>query len=148
MESILNYLYKIKNSRLGFTLIELLITMVIIAVLSIIANSTYQSHIKNSRFSSAESDLVAMSLVLSSYYQQQLSYPSTTTTTAQTTTSVVGWNPTQSQYFNYYISSSSSSSYVINIQGVTGSMMQGYAATLDSSNNKTSTTPSGTKSSW
>lgn len=145
----LSYLKKINKKVKGFTLIELLITMVIIGILSIIANSTYQSHIKSSRLGSAESDLVAMSLVMSSYYQQQLSYPSTTTTTAQTITAVQGWNPTQSQYFNYYISSSSSSAYVINIQGISGSMMQGYAATLDSSNNKTSTTPgSSTKSSW
>lgn len=132
----------------GFTLIELLITMVIIAILSIIANTTYQSHVKNSRLSSAESDLVALSLVLSSYYQQQLTYPSVTTTTSGTTSAVPGWNPTQSQYFTYYISSSSSSSYVINAKGITGSIMQGYAAQLDSSNNKSATTPSGTTSNW
>ncbi len=59
----------------GFTLIELLVAISIIAVLSVIGLSAYQSVYKSGRDSKRQSDLRSIQSALEQYFADQLFYP-------------------------------------------------------------------------
>ncbi|MFY9180499.1 MAG: type IV pilin protein [Venatoribacter sp.] len=59
----------------GFTLIELMITVAIVAILAAIAVPSYQNQIIKSKIKAAQSNLIALSLVVENIYQRTLSYP-------------------------------------------------------------------------
>jgi type IV pilus assembly protein PilE len=140
--------FNTKNRYKGFTLLELMITLLIVAILTIIAVTSYNYFIKQSRLNGAEADLVNMSTVMSSYYQQQLSYPAVTTTTAATQTALSGWLPTQSSYFTYIISASPGTTYTLQATGISGTQMAGYTVTITNANVRGGTMPGGAAISW
>jgi len=89
----------------GFTLIELMIVIVILAILTSIAIPSYLNSVKKAHIKAAQSDLVALSLVLENTYQRTLSYPvQTTTNTATTKTAFSSWNPSET-IFSYKVTS-------------------------------------------
>ena len=89
----------------GFTLIELMIVIAILAIIASIAIPSYSNSVKKAHIKAAQSDLVALSLVLENTYQRTLSYPiQTTTDTATTRTAFSSWNPSET-IFSYNVSS-------------------------------------------
>lgn len=140
--------FNTRQASKGFTLLELMVTLLIVAILSVIAITSYSYFIKQSRLNGAEADLINMSSVMSSYYQQQLSYPAVTTTTTATQTALSGWMPTQSTYFNYIISVSSATAYTLQATGISGTPMSGYTINITSANVRGGTMPSGSAISW
>lgn len=136
-----------RTASRGFTLIELIASMLIVAILTLIALPAYSGYIARSKLRAAQNDLIALSLNLENYYQQQLTYPSATTSTAQTQTTLPGWAPAQAADFSFQIQSASASAYSLKATG-TGNGVSGYAITLDSGNTRQLTTPSGAVSAW
>ena len=89
----------------GFTLIELMIVIVILAIIASIAIPSYLNYVKKAHIKAAQSDLVALSLVLENTYQRTLSYPvQTTSNTATTKTAFSSWNPSET-IFSYKVNS-------------------------------------------
>jgi len=131
----------------GFTLIELIASMLIVAILTLLALPAYSGYIARSKLRAAQNDLIALSLNLENYYQQQLTYPSATAGTAQTQTTLPGWAPAQATDFSFQIQSASTSAYSLKATG-TGNGVSGYAITLDSGNTRQLTSPSGAVSAW
>ncbi|MFC6166812.1 type IV pilin protein [Acinetobacter terrestris] len=62
----------------GFTLIELMVTVVILGILAAIAMPMYSNYITKAKARNAQSDLVALSLVIESLYQRNLKYIAST----------------------------------------------------------------------
>ena len=131
----------------GFTLIELIASMLIIAILTLLALPAYSGYIARSKLRAAQNDLIALSLNVENYYQQQLTYPSTTAGTTQTQTALPGWAPAQAANFSFQIQSASASTYSLKATG-TGAGVSGYAITLDSGNTRQLTNPAGAVSTW
>lgn len=104
----MNNISKVK----GFTLIELMIVIVILAIIASFAIPAYGNYVKRAHIKAAQSDLVALSLVLENTYQRTLSYPvSTTTNTATTKTAFTSWNPSENVFS--YTATSTASSYTL-----------------------------------
>lgn len=57
-----------QSKQSGFTLIELMIAVVILAILAAIAMPMYSNYITKAKARSAQSDLVALSVVMESLY--------------------------------------------------------------------------------
>ncbi len=95
------------TSSAGFTLLELMVAVIILAILAAIAMPMYSNYITKAKARSAQSDLVALSVVMESLYQRNLSYaaPTTnpTTTNAQTQNHAKGWQPAAADTFKYTV---------------------------------------------
>ncbi len=78
----------------GFTLIELLIVIAIIGILSALAVPAYSGYVTRAKITTAQADLISISMRLENRYQRILSYPTTAnTTTATLQAEVGGWTP-------------------------------------------------------
>ena len=62
------------TSSAGFTLLELMVAVIILAILAAIAMPMYSNYITKAKARSAQSDLVALSVVMESLYQRHLKY--------------------------------------------------------------------------
>lgn len=62
------------TSSAGFTLLELMVAVIILAILAAIAMPMYSNYITKAKARSAQSDLVALSVVMESLYQRNLKY--------------------------------------------------------------------------
>lgn len=108
------------SKQSGFTLIELMVTVVIIAILAAIAMPMYSNYITKAKARSAQSDLVALSLVLESMYQRNLKYIASTTdqdaSAYLTANSMTGaWQPA-TDTFDYEVTATTST-YVLKAIG-------------------------------
>ncbi|MGX9608316.1 type IV pilin protein [Acinetobacter sp. T63] len=86
------------TSSAGFTLLELMVAVIILAILAAIAMPMYSNYITKAKARSAQSDLVALSLVMESLYQRNLKYVDSagekTVSDYFTTNSMTGsWQP-------------------------------------------------------
>ncbi|MDM1287091.1 type IV pilin protein [Acinetobacter indicus] len=108
------------TSSAGFTLLELMVAVIILAILAAIAMPMYSNYITKAKARSAQSDLVALSLVLESMYQRNLKYPDLaggkTTTTDATKTYAGAWSPS-TETFDYTIESVTATSYKLKAKG-------------------------------
>ena len=80
-QSIINFKFKILNSRrsrLGFTLLEMLVVMAIIAILAAATSGNFFSSLAKGRDSRRKQDLQAISKALEMYYNDNRSYPNPT----------------------------------------------------------------------
>lgn len=124
-----------QSKQSGFTLIELMIAVVILAILAAIAMPMYSNYITKAKARSAQSDLVALSVVMESLYQRNLKYPDLTggktSTTDETKTYAGGWSPSVDT-FDYTIESVTATSYKLK---ATGKDRNAYCVmTLDNKN--------------
>lgn len=132
----------------GFTLIELMVTVVIIGILAAIAMPMYSNYITKAKARSAQSDLLALSVVMESLYQRNLRYktapdPSdstkslasyTTTKTEDTLIYANGWKPS-SDTFDYFISVTPTT-YTLTAEGISGSRNANCKITLNEKGQK------------
>lgn len=100
------------HAQPGFTLIELMITVAIIAILAAIAMPMYSNYITKAKARSAQSDLIALSVVMESLYQRNLKYIDSagekTVSEYFTTNSMTGsWQPA-ADTFDYKITATAS----------------------------------------
>lgn len=127
----------------GFTLVELLVTVAVVGILAAIAVPSYESYVTKSKIKGAQSDLVALSLVMENYYQKQLGYPTKTAantaesrcvaaTGSTATCSASGWQPSQDA-FTYKISVATTSTYKLEALGTSGKV-KGCSITLTQDN--------------
>ncbi|MHA3050647.1 type IV pilin protein [Acinetobacter sp. ANC 4639] len=99
---------KISRST-GFTLIELMVVMVILAIIASFAIPAYGNYVKRAHIKAAQSDIVALSLVLENTYQRTLSYPvATATNTTGVKAAFTSWKPSE-DVFTYAVTSTASS---------------------------------------
>lgn len=130
----------------GFTLIELMICVVILAILTAIALPSYTNYIKKSHVRAAQSDLVALSLVLENYYQRNLSYPSNTyEDTASLSSAFPSWHASEN-VFNFKTTVATSTTYTLQAEG-TGNL-QNCTLSITQANVRTITTNCTGSSSW
>ena len=95
-------LHFMPKTQAGFTLIELMITIVVLGVLSAIALPSYQSYIQKAQIRTAQTDLVALSLVFENYYQRNLSYPDQDySQTTELVSAFTEWAPSKTEPFEF-----------------------------------------------
>lgn len=136
-----------RKTSVGFTLIELMVVVAIVSILAAIAIPAYRSYVLKNKVKTAESDLVALSLVLENGYQRTLAYNSTitaATTTNATTEAAVGnaWLPAQAADFTYIVSAISATAYTVQATG-TSSGLTGCTVSLTSAGARTINSASG-----
>ncbi|GGA03251.1 hypothetical protein ISN74_10070 [Dyella caseinilytica] len=96
--------------------------IVIIAILSVIAMSTYSNYITRGKIQAAKGDLSALALNLENELQAQLAYGThNTTTTNDTEAAYPMWRPAEGNDFVYTVNSSSGG-YVLIATGVSSSL--------------------------
>ncbi len=125
-----------KKMNAGFTLIKLMFAVAIVAILVSIALPTYRNYVLKNKVKTAESDLVALSLVLENQYQRTLAYNTTitaaTATTAATETGAGNaWYPAQAADFTYTVSAISPMAYTV-LATATSSGLSGCVVSLTS----------------
>lgn len=74
------------RSQTGFTLIELMIVVAIIGIIAAIAFPSYQSQIKNTRRTTAKSDILELSQWMERRYSNGFDYRDTTNTSPENPT--------------------------------------------------------------
>ncbi|GAA4999757.1 hypothetical protein GCM10023206_00920 [Acinetobacter puyangensis] len=128
----------------GFTLIELMIVVAIIAILAMIALPSYSSYIKKAHIKAAQSDLVALGLVLENHYQRNLSYPTSSYADTAAIKAVFSqWQPSENT-FTY--STSTTNSYTLAATG-SGNLLN-CVLTLNQANSRTATTACNIGTTW
>ena len=121
----------------GFTLIEVMIVTAIIAILTVIALPSYESHIRRQKVRLAQSDLVGLSLAMENRFQQQITYPPATNGADAIRALLPAWTPaSQAADFGFAISASSADAYTLTATGLSGKL-SGCTVTLQSDNTRT-----------
>lgn len=143
----------------GFTLLELMITVAIVSILIGIAVPSYESYLTKSTIKAAQSDLVALSLVMENRFQKQLVYPTVTAATTSETrcvassgttscaSSASGWQPSQSDSFTYRIVTATLTTYTLEAVGTSGKV-NGCSITLTQNNVRAITNCNTYNGSW
>jgi type IV pilus assembly protein PilE len=120
----------------GFTLIEVMIVTAIIAILTVIALPSYESHIRRQKVRLAQSDLVGLSLAMENRFQQQITYPPATSGAAAIRALLPAWTPaSQASDFSFAISESTADAYTLVASGLSGKLA-GCTVTLQSDNTR------------
>ena len=125
----------------GFTLIELLIAVAIVAILAALAMPSYSAFINRGKITTAQSDLVALSLHFENQYQRILAYPATNyDDTAALAAAFSKWTPaSDSSTVSFSSTASSTSSYTLKATGLASKGISGCVITFTSKGNKTIT---------
>ncbi|MEI8171280.1 MAG: type IV pilin protein [Rhodoferax sp.] len=121
----------------GFTLVELMITVAIIGILASIAVPSYQEYIIRGRIPDATSNLATKRVQMEQFFQDNRTYLNATACTADSTSS---------KYFTFDCEVAGSAS-AFKLRAVGSGAMTGFTFTVDQSNTKASSGPSGWTSS-
>ena len=121
------------RSQHGFTLIELMVVVAIVGILAAIATPSYSDYVTRGRVPDATSNLAAKRVQMEQFFQDNHTYASAPACTSDSSSS---------KYFTFDCSvAGTSTAFTLRATG-TGAMT-GFVYTVDQSNNKTTTTPSG-----
>lgn len=111
----------------GFTLIELMITVIIAAVLAVVALPAYRDHSLRAQVTQAFSQMAAVSLRLEQFYQDNRSYA---------VKNDCGVPMPASDYFSYAcVPDKIGQSYLLTASGIADRGTQDFSYTLDQSGN-------------
>lgn len=126
-------IYAVKKQK-GYSLLEILVVLAIIGILAAIALPNYGSYVDRGRLTTAQSDLISLSLSLENQYQRILSYPTTDfTDTAELQAAFSNWKPaSDSSYISFSTESSSASSYTLKATGTSSSGIDGCVISFTS----------------
>ena len=130
------------TSSAGFTLLELMVAVIILAILAAIAMPMYSNYITKAKARSAQSDLVALSVVMESLYQRNLKYVDSageqTVSDYFTTNSMTGsWQPS-ADTFDYKLTVTTTT-YSLKAVGSSGGRNDGCEITLTNTNSRSIT---------
>ena len=129
----------------GFSLLQLLMSMVLLAIVAVVAMPASQFFAAKSRARSASTDLMSLGANLENTFKKTRAYPIVTTTnTADTMAATFDWSPGETTYFSYKLVSTARA-YTLTAQGTGQSL--GCDLTLDQNNTRTITAQCGL-SSW
>ncbi len=132
-----------KNKSAGFTLIELMITLVVVAILTVIAFPSYLKFVQKGNRASAKQAVLELAAREESYYALNNAYTATMTNMSYASASA---NPIPSSTQNYYslsvssVTAGATPGYVLQAVPVTGSPQATDACgtyQLDNLGNKT-----------
>ena len=125
----------------GFTLIELLVAVAVVGILASIAIPGYGAFLSKGRITTAQADLVALSLNFENQYQRVLAYPTVNyDNTAAVKTAFGKWKPaSEESLFSFLSTDASSSAYTLKATGLGTGDISGCIITLTSSGDKSIT---------
>lgn len=117
----------------GFTLIEIMITVAIVAILAAVAVPQYQDFVTRGALAEAHAGLGAFRVQMEQYFQDNRNYG----------TGGCGISGTAAPVYKYFthgcVLTAAGQGYVATATGVTVSRVNGFALTIDQSNNRLTT---------
>lgn len=116
----------------GFTLIEVMIVTAIVAILAAVALPAYNQYILRGKVTQAFSNLSGFAVSMQQYYQDNRSYVGACT--AGTTAPLPSGGD-----FGYACSNLTATTFTITATGSAGTVVNGFAYTLDQNNVKATT---------
>lgn len=133
--------YAVKKQT-GYSLLEILVVLAIIGILAAIALPNYSAYVDRGRLTTAQSDLISLSLSLENQYQRILSYPTTDfPDTAALQAAFSNWKPaSDSAFISFSTESSSASSYTLKATGKSSSGIKDCVITFTSAGDKSIST--------
>ena len=127
----------------GYTLIEVMVTVVIVGILAAIALPSYSDYVQRSKISEAITNLSDMRTRLEQYFLDNRAYPTSCVASGAVAPQIN--KPPAQKYFAISCAFGTPTTYTITATGVPAEgMAAAFVYTIDQSNVRTSTGPSGT----
>lgn len=127
-----------RRQSAGFTLMELMITVAIVGILAAVAVPSYQDYVRRGQIPEGLAALSDLRVKMETYYQDNRGYGVGACADASNAAWASFTAPADSR-FSYSCRLDGSQRYTLTVTGNAGSMMAGYAYTLDQDNQKRTT---------
>jgi type IV pilus assembly protein PilE len=134
----------------GFTLMELMITVAIVGILAAVAIPSYQDYVRRGQIPEGLAALSDFRVKMETYYQDNRGYGGNACADG-TTAKWASFTAPDDSRFSYSCELDGAQKYTVTVTGKSGTMMSGYAYTIDQDNQKATTKFKGasvTKACW
>lgn len=122
----------------GFTLMELMITVAIVGILAAVAIPSYQDYVRRGQIPEGLAALSDFRVKMETYYQDNRGYGDAACADA-TTAAWAKFTAPDDAKFSYSCALNTAQKYTVTVTGKSGTMMSGYAYTIDQDNQKRTT---------